>query len=63
MTKEYAYGGKVKKYANGGKLPIDMYGRSVRKYEGGGRTPINIAPIESLPAGYFTKPRIPRIFS
>jgi hypothetical protein len=54
--KEYAYGGKVKKYANGGKLPIDMYGRSVRKYEGGGRTPINIAPIESLPAGTIQNP-------
>ena len=52
----YAYGGKVKKYANGGKLPIDMYGRSVRKYEGGGRTPINIAPIESLPAGTIQNP-------
>jgi hypothetical protein len=58
MLKEntYAYGGKVKKYANGGKLPIDMYGRSVRKYEGGGRTPINIAPIESLPAGTIQNP-------
>lgn len=56
MAGSYAYGGKVKKRAYGGKLPIDMYGRSVRKYEGGGRTPINIAPIESLPAGYLQNP-------
>jgi len=51
----YAYGGKVKKYANGGKLPIDMYGRSVSKYADGGFSSANRAPnpviLSSLPAG------------